>query len=257
MKKYVRSATRVKQINESESNDIRQMILHDFVGFSEDDIIFLGTYQDYKGRRAYKYNLKSEEYGDDFEWVIPTEHSYDMSDNFDDIATRWGDEVTFPRMPKKSPVNGWPPMKSIELENDFGDKSTYDIIRSRDGAIKFLFGCLRDREFPMMLSSYYQGDVEYYEELMRNFDNGGHVYDEDTRTDFYANGTMYSIDDEMELKDAIEIYYAIPNVESLIQTNSACDIIWNGYLYRDEAGYWYSDMGECRNPDDWEEVINV
>jgi hypothetical protein len=239
MKIYANSKVRVKQIDMNEDLKLIEYIRRDFGNHENLHFEFLGTYQDYQGRQAYKYNLVTT-FDDgttagDIEWVAPGKNSgqyyYDMGEDFNDIAWRWGPvESSYPRLPKKSPEHGWPNCKQLEFENDFGDITGYSILRSRESAKKFLYQMLRNRDFPMMMSFGIQGDQEYYEELMRDFDNGGHCYDEDSHTYFESDGKFYSIDDEMELKDAIEIYFAIPNVDSVHHSDADDCVMLNGYI---------------------------
>jgi len=260
MKIYASSNVRVKKIDEPESMEIRQQLLKEFSDYS--NIIFLGTYQDYRGRQAYKYILKHPDYEDDIEWVIPGEgvQIFDMANNFNDIAKRFLNKV-YPKMPRSVPPNGWDTDKTITLTTEWGDKSDFDIIKSKQKAIKFLYGALYDINFPMMRLSYHQYDETEYIEHMQKFDTDDGVYgnegDEDTVTYFYADGEFYSIDYETTLEEGIKIYYAIPNVESLHQSNANSAVIYKGYIFKDETGYYYSEMGECENSDDWEEVIEV
>ena len=235
MKRYIKSATRIKQVSTEESPKLRQMLDNDYSDST--NISFAGLYQDYKGNQAYKYSMQEDGFDGWICYAVLTDSGYyDLSDSFSDVAVNTGSSL--PRMPKTAPANGWPRSKTIKVENPFGDVTEFEAIQSRDGAIKFLYGQLEAIGFPVMRPSWYQGDQQYYEELMYGFDD--EPKDPDMHTYFTTHkGVTYVIDDEIDLKKAIEIYYAIPDVESILHGDADISVIFNGAIWRDDDGYWY------------------
>ena len=137
--------------------------------------------------------------------------------------------------------------KQITKICDDGLELTFEILPNRTTAIEFIYDMLNNYGFPWAQSDWkldeYNKDIEYYEEDMDFYANGGYI-DKDISTYIEFNdGSHMWVEEEDLVKNAIKAYRGAYKVERLFQSTGYDTTMYGGYIYYDEDyGDWNADL---------------
>lgn len=122
------------------------------------------------------------------------------------------------------------------------DGLTFEIIKSKQSAIAYIYSWFWNHSFPIATSfkwdlQEYKENKELYAEVMQEWkDNMDNEISADYESTFvmFNDNTYYTLE-ECTYEELVDVWKKVRNVECIINENEGTTVVYNAYIYCDNA----------------------